>query len=144
MSRKRIRVYIPGVFELFHVGHLQALEKAKRLGTHLIVGIQGDQGVRRQKGHDPTVRLNDRKKIVSSIECVDQVITYSSPDQTKVLNFLKPDILAVSEFYGLDDLGQMETLVSADRLGIKVTRIPYLKGISTTLIKRKIRELNRK
>ncbi len=131
-------VYLPGVFDLFHIGHLMAIQKARRYGEVLIVGIQSDESVFRQKKKWPVINLEARKRILFNIKGVDWVIPYDDPYQGKVLEVLKPDFLSVNEDYGTKDPDQKKTLKRAQALGIKVARIPYMKGISTTSIKESI------
>jgi rfaE bifunctional protein nucleotidyltransferase chain/domain len=132
-------VYLPGVFDLFHVGHLLAIQKARKFGEVLIVGVQSDRSVYRQKKRWPVINVEDRKKILFNIKGVDWVISYEHPDQTAVLEVLKPDFLAVNEDYGKQDPDQKKTLRAAKHLGVKVVRVTYTHGISTTSIREKIK-----
>lgn len=68
-------IYIDGIFDMFHRGHLEALRKAKTLrnDVHLIVGIVGDEDAKEYK-RDPLFNEEDRYQIISSLKCVDQVI----------------------------------------------------------------------
>ncbi len=68
-----IRVYTTGVFDLFHVGHLRALRKAKSLGDYLLVGVHNDLVTSNYK-RCPVIPYEQRIAIVSAIDCVDEVI----------------------------------------------------------------------
>jgi glycerol-3-phosphate cytidylyltransferase len=137
-SQERV-VYLPGVFDLFHIGHLRAIQNAKKYGGILIVGVQSDKSVFGQKKKWPVINEQDRKRILFNIKGVDSVIIYDAPFQGKVLEVLKPHVLAVNETYGNHDRDQLRTLKRAQKLGITVVRIPYMKGISTTYIQETIR-----
>ncbi len=68
-----IRVYTSGVFDLFHLGHLRALRKAKSLGDYLLVGVHNDLDTSDYKRH-PIIPFEQRIEIVSAIDCVDEVL----------------------------------------------------------------------
>ena len=109
-------VYLPGVFDLFHVGHLMAIRKAKSFGGFLVVGVQSSESVHEQKNRWPIINTEDRKQILFNIKGVDWVIAYEHPNQTNVLNVLKPHILAVNETYGVGDIHQAATLKVEDQV----------------------------
>ena len=85
-------VYTPGVFDLFHIGHLNVIRRAKLCGDHLIVGVCCDRLVHQSKEEFPIVREYDRAEIVRELKCVDEVIIYEDINQTnmiKKLNIIK-------------------------------------------------------
>lgn len=137
MTHKRI-VYLPGVFDLFHVGHLNAIVQAKRYGGILVAGVQEDASVFKQKRRTPVVPQKERMRILSHIKEVSRVLSYHSTYQASVLRRLKPDYLAVNEEYGTRDANQKRTLAYAKRHGIRIARIPYTHGISTTELRHNI------
>ena len=139
LEKKDKIVYLPGVFDLFHVGHLMAIQKARSFGGFLVVGVQSSESVHEQKKRWPIINTEDRKQILFNIKGVDWVIVYEHPNQTDVLNVLKPHFLAVNETYGVKDVHQAATLKSAKRLGIKTVTIAYTHGISTTSIREQIK-----
>ncbi len=132
-------VYLPGVFDLFHVGHLRAIQNSKQYGQVLIVGVQSDESVYKQKKKLPAIKLEDRKRVLFNVKGVDWVISYDDTFQGKILEVIKPDFLAVNETYGESDTNQKRTLQVSKKLGIHVVRIPYMQGISTTSITERIR-----
>jgi len=67
------RVYTSGVFDLFHVGHLSVLKKAKAFGDYLIVGVHSDEDVESYK-RSPIIPCEQRCEIIRNISCVDEVI----------------------------------------------------------------------
>ena len=132
-------VYLPGVFDLFHVGHLRAIQNAKQYGKVLIVGVQSDKSVYRQKKKWPVIKQEDRKRVLFNVKGVDWVISYEDTSQEQTLEVIQPDFLAVNETYGEQDPDQKKALRIAAKLGIHVVRVPYMQGISTTSITESIR-----
>lgn len=133
-------VYIPGVWDLFHIGHLNVIKKASQLGENLIVGVCADQTVKETKGSLPAICQDARAALITSIRYVNKVIIYSNVDQIDQLTTLRPSIFAIGEDYGKQGLTQhgraFEFCYNND---ISIKRIPRLKGVSTSEIKRKIR-----
>ena len=71
---KKTRVYCSGVFDLFHIGHLRSLQKARSLGDYLIVGVHTDEEAASYK-RQPVISFAHRKELVAAVHCVDEVIT---------------------------------------------------------------------
>ena len=67
-----------GTFDVFHIGHVSILERAKSYGDYLIVGVSSDNLNFSKKGRVPIYNENDRKKIIKSLSCVDEVFTETS------------------------------------------------------------------
>ena len=131
-------VYLPGVFDLFHIGHLNAITQAKAFGNYLIVGVQADKSVFKQKKKYPVLNQKQRIRIMQSIKGVDRVILYRNTDQSAVLKSLRPRIIAVNHDYGTQDTQQKKTLGFAAKYNIQVKRIHYTQAISTTKLRKKI------
>ena len=133
-------VYVPGVWDLFHIGHLNVIKKASQLGENLIVGVCADQTVKETKGSLPAICQDARAGLIKSIRYVKKVIIYSNVDQIDQLATLKPSIFAIGEDYGKQGLTQHgEAFEFCYNNNISIKRIPRLKGVSTSDIKRKIR-----
>lgn len=132
-------VFTNGCFDLLHVGHVRYLERARRLGDALIVGLNRDRSVRRLKGAGrPLVPEGDRAEVLGALGCVDAVVLFGSSTPERLIRRLTPQVLvkgadwAVSEIAGAD-------WVAAH--GGKVVRIRVVPGRSTTgLIERARRE----
>ena len=91
---KKIIVYTSMVADLFHIGHLRLLERAKALGTHLIVGIITDECVFNYKGRQPIFSQDERLSIISAISYVDQAILQNERDgSTNVTQLGSIDII---------------------------------------------------
>lgn len=74
MEKQKIRVFTSGSFDLFHIGHLNILEKSAALGDELIVGVSTDELIEKYKGMKPIIPFEQRFRIVSSIKCVSKVV----------------------------------------------------------------------
>jgi rfaE bifunctional protein nucleotidyltransferase chain/domain len=94
-------VLVGGVFDLLHYGHLKFLQAAKKEGDILIVALESDKNVRTKKGRNrPIHREQIRAEILAELECVDYVLILPemrTPDYFKLVEKLRPDIIAVTE-----------------------------------------------
>jgi rfaE bifunctional protein nucleotidyltransferase chain/domain len=93
-------VFTNGCFDLLHVGHIRYLHGAKKLGTKLIVALNGDGSVRQLKGEGrPLMPASERAEILSALSDVDAVVIFDEPDVKALLRELKPDIHAKGTDY---------------------------------------------
>jgi len=131
------RVFRPGVFDLFHIGHLRCIQAARSEGDHLIVGVQDDRVVAESRGAPPTIPLHERMELIAALAAVDEVISYRSSDLSGLLATLDIDVLAVGDDYGEDEHypEQRTTLQYCEDNGIRVVRTERTSGISTSAIK---------
>jgi cytidyltransferase-like protein len=102
IEKKKIKVLVTGVFDVFHDEHLIFLQKAQRLGDYLVVGIESDKRVKEIKGENrPINSQEERVKRIESENIADEVIILpeefsSKYDHTSFIKSINPDILAVS------------------------------------------------
>lgn len=130
-------VFTNGCFDLLHRGHVHILREAKAKGDILIVGINGDRSVRGIKGPKrPIVAESDRIELIAAMEMVDYVVLFDEPDPCKLIEAIKPDVLAKGGDWGPDGVVGADIV---EREGGRVAVIPYLKGFSTTEIIERIR-----
>lgn len=125
--------YTTGVFDLFHVGHLNILEKAKEYCEYLIVGVSTDEVVLDYKGRAPIIPFEERVKIIRSIKFVDEVVVQASMDKVEAWNRLKFDVM----FHGDDWKGSKmykETEEKFGNIGVEMVYFPYTKGTSSTIL----------
>ena len=106
-------VFANGCFDLLHVGHVRYLEGARRLGDLLVVGINGDEQVRRLKGDDrPFVPERERAETVAALRAVDYVIIFHEPTVTELLLALRPDIHAKGTDYTEENVPERDVVHS--------------------------------
>jgi len=98
------RVMATGVFDLLHIGHLHYLKEAKKLGDELIVVIATDETVRKRK-HNPIIPQEMRREMVEALKPVDRAVMGHTNDPLKIVEEIKPDIIALGydqEIEGLE------------------------------------------
>lgn len=129
--------YTTGVFDLFHVGHLNILKRAKEQCDYLIVGVSTDELVKSYKSKTPVIPFNERMAIVEAIRYVDMVVPQTSMNKLLAWEELHFDVL----FHG-DDwkntamYDEYEKQFSA--IGVSLVFLPHTQGISSTEITKKI------
>lgn len=132
---KKYRIgYTQGVFDMFHVGHLNLLNNAKAQCDYLIVGVNSDDLVRLYKGKTPVIPENDRVQIVSNIKAVDQAEIAHTLD--KKVTLAKYGFEAV--FVG-DDWAKSERWIATKeemlKEGVDVVFLPYTKKVSSSQLR---------
>ncbi len=137
-----VTVFVPGVFDVFHIGHLNYLMRASEAGDCLVVGVQDDREVLRGKGASPVIPLAERMAILEQLRFVDKVISYISVSQGPLLESLGAEVFAVGEEYGQDERfpDQITSLNYCADHGIEVCRIPRTQGVSSTAVRSKLKE----
>ena len=124
--------YTTGVYDLFHIGHLNLLKNAKGLCDKLIVGVTVDKLVE-YKNKRAVVPFEERIEIVRNIKFVDAAIPQESLDKYEAWEKLHFDVLFVGDdWYKSDRWKQLEDKFK--QVGVRVIYFPYTKGVSSTLI----------
>ena len=131
--------YTAGVYDLFHIGHLNLLKNAKGMCDKLIVGVTVDNLVE-YKGKKPMIPFEDRIEIVRSIKYVDAAIPQYDMDKLATCKKLGATILFVGDdWYGTEKWKNYEKEFS--EAGIKIVYFPYTKGVSSTKITKALHEI---
>lgn len=124
--------YTTGVYDLFHIGHLNLLKNAKGICDKLIVGVTVDELVA-YKGKQSMIPFEDRIEIVRSCRYVDAAVPQYNMDKLEACKKLNANILFVGDdWYGTEKWINYEDDFSKE--GIKIIYFPYTKGISSTKI----------
>lgn len=124
--------YTAGVYDLFHIGHLNLLKNAKGMCDKLIVGVTTDDLVA-YKGKKAMIPFEDRIEIIRAIKFVDAVVPQADMDKVTMCRKLKANILFVGDdWYATDKWKHYEEQLQGD--GIQIVYFPYTKGISSTKI----------
>ena len=125
-------VFTNGCFDILHRGHVTYLERAKALGDVLIVGVNGDESVRRLKGAGrPINTIEDRLLVLEALHCVDHVVRFDSDTPEPLLEHVRPDVFAKGGDYSRATLPEADLV---ERLGGTVQIIPLVDDRSTTRI----------
>lgn len=120
-------VFTNGCFDILHKGHVDYLKKSKELGSRLIVGLNSDESVRKLKGLSrPINNQEDRKAVLESLDCVDEVIIFDEETPYELIKQIKPDIITKGGDY------TREEVVGNDLCDVVI--IPTVEGKSTTKI----------
>lgn len=123
-------VFTNGCFDLLHIGHIQFLQAAKRLGDVLVVGVNDDHSVRAVKGpRRPLTSEMERARILAALECVDYVILFSEHTPERLIGELRPDLLVKGRDYGLEEVAGRKIV---EGYGGRVELIPLFPGSSTS------------
>jgi len=132
-------VFTNGCFDILHLGHVDYLEKARALGSRLIVGLNTDASVKRLKGPTrPVVDENARTRVMASLAFVDAVILFDEDTPFDLISFIKPDILVKGDDYTIDKIVGADVVMEN---GGEVKTVPLVKGYSTTDVITKIKNL---
>lgn len=134
--------YTAGVFDLFHIGHLNLLKNARGMCDKLIVGVTTDALVT-YKGKKPLIPFEDRREIIRSIRFVDAVVPQSDMDKLTMCKKLGATILFVGDdWYGSEKWNNYEA--EFNKAGIQIIYFPYTQGVSSTQISRTLAEVRDK
>lgn len=138
MAEKKYKIgYTTGVYDMFHIGHLNIIKRAKEQCEYLIVGVSTDELVESYKKKTPVICFEDRYAILESIKYVDKVVPQITMDKMEAYKNLKFDAL----FHGNDWQGSdMYNKIVAEfsDVGVDVVFLPHTEGISSTLLKERL------
>jgi len=139
MSKKVIG-YTTGVFDMFHVGHLHLLKKAKNHCDYLIVGVSSDELVEKYKKKKPIIPFEHRVEIISSLSFVDEVLVQSHRDKIKSYHDINFDIMFVGDDWRGDPLFESVER-ELEKFGAKVEYFEYTKNVSSTKFTKILQEI---
>jgi glycerol-3-phosphate cytidylyltransferase len=133
----RIVGYVPGAYDMFHIGHLNILKRARRECDHLIAGVVTDEVLELAKGRAPIVPLAERLAVVGSMACVDAVVTDLSSDKLVMWEKLRFDVIFKGDDWkGTPKGDRLETSMAS--VGARVVYFPYTVHTSSTALRRLI------
>lgn len=125
-------VFTNGCFDLLHLGHVTLLDRARRYGDRLIVGINSDASVRKLKGPSrPVVPEHARARVLAGLEAVDGVVVFDEPTPLELMLILEPDVIVKGGDYVADEIVGAKEVRS---WGGKVRIVPFVDGFSTTTL----------
>lgn len=130
--------YTTGVFDMFHIGHLNIIRRAKEQCDYLIVGVSTDEVVESYKHHKPIIPYEQRAAIVEAIKYVDEVVPQTTMDKT---NFLKQRHFDVmfhgDEWKGTELYKKYEEEFA--KFGARIEYLSHTEGISSSMLRNKLK-----
>lgn len=131
--------YTTGVFDMFHIGHLNILRRAKEKCDYLIVGVSTDEVVEGYKHHKPIIPYDQRAAIVEAIKYVDEVVPQSSMDKTEFLKQRHFDVMFHGdEWKGTDLYNKYEEEFA--KYGARIEYLSHTEGISSSMLREIIKK----
>jgi len=108
-----------GIFDIVHTGHIELLQFAKSFGGRLIVAINSDESTRRLKGEGrPVNNEHDRKAVLESLDCVDEVIIFDDPNPRRLMETVQPDIVVKGAEWSAAEVRRRDSI--PDHIEVKV------------------------
>lgn len=128
--------YTSGVYDMFHIGHLNLLKRAKEQCDYLIVGVTTDE-LAQYKHKTPIIPYEERKQIVESIKYVDLAVPQENMDKLAACKKYNADVIFVGDDWkGTDKWNKIEQDLAT--IGAEVVYFPYTKGTSSTILREKL------
>lgn len=133
--------YTTGVYDMFHIGHLNILKRAKEQCDFLIVGVSTDEVVRTYKNKTPIIPFEERAAIVNAIKYVDKVIPQTTMDKFVAWEQEHFDVIFHGDDWKNSSMyNEMEKKLT--NVGVEFVYFPYTKGISSTILREKKEKQN--
>lgn len=126
--------YLPGVFDLFHIGHLNIIKNAKASCDYLIVGLTSDERCKRTKGKNTVIPYSERAEIIEALRFVDKVVKLELGHENynwEELNFSR--IFVGDDWKGSDKWKKLTPYY--EKNGVEIVYFPYTKSTSSTLLR---------
>lgn len=123
--------YTTGVYDMFHIGHLNILRRAKAQCDFLIVGVSTDELVKQEKNKTPIITYHERVEIIKELRCVDMVVPQHNKNKLQAWNEYHFEKM----FVGSDWKGTPQWLRFEEQfapLGVEIVYLPYTEGISSS------------
>jgi rfaE bifunctional protein nucleotidyltransferase chain/domain len=139
-KRGKTVVFTNGCFDILHIGHIRYLQDARALGDLLVVGVNGDESVRKLKGPErPVVPEFERVEMLAALECVDYVTLFTQDTPVELIRTIKPSIHVKGGDYVPEDLPEA---AAVREVGARIEIVAYTstdtEGLSTTSLIGKI------
>lgn len=126
--------YVPGGFDMLHVGHLNILRAARERCDRLVVGVATDESLERMKGRPPVIPLRERCELIASLRFVDAVVVDLDQDKRLAWNLQPFDVLFKGDdWQGSEKGARLEAELA--EVGAKVVYLPYTPSTSSTMLR---------
>ncbi|ELC8453832.1 adenylyltransferase/cytidyltransferase family protein [Clostridium perfringens] len=129
--------YTTGVFDMFHIGHLNIIKRAKEQCDYLIVGVSTDELVQEYKNKKPIIPFYERCEIVKALEYVDKVVAQENRDKFWAWKKLNFDVMFVGDDWKGKSLF-VEVEEEFKKVGVDIVYFPYTKDTSSTILREKL------
>lgn len=134
MSGRKLIGYTAGVYDMFHIGHLNLLMRAKEHCNYLIVGVNSDEATYGYKQKYPVIPEDHRLSIVAAIKYVDEAIKVDNVNKIYAYEKFKPDVIIVGDDHKNEEKWQQLDSYLRQR-GSKVVFLPYTNDVSSTILR---------
>lgn len=139
-KKKAVIGYTTGVYDMFHIGHLNVIQRAKEQCDYLIVGVSTDELVRTEKGKTPVIPFSERVAIVSAIRYVDRVVPQIDKNKLGAWEKYRFDKMFVgSDWQGTPQWNKYEKEFAP--LGVEIVYLPHTDGVSSTELTNIIKDI---
>ena len=132
--------YTCGVYDMFHIGHLNLFERCKQQCDYLIVGVCSDDYVKEYKNKAPVIDEESRARIVGALKCVDEAVIISTEETVNKLlawNKFKFNVLfSGDDWKGTERFYRTEQEFKEKGIDLEMVFFPYTKGVSTTQLRK--------
>lgn len=131
--------FTSGVFDMFHIGHLNIIRKAKEQCDYLIVGVSTDEVVSSYKHKTPIIPYEQRAAIVEALKYVDEVVPQTTMDKLEMWKMKHFDVMFHGdEWRGTDLYNRYEE--EFEKVGVRIVYLPHTEGISSSILREKIKK----
>lgn len=131
--------FTDGVYDMFHVGHLNMIEACKKRCDYLIVGVHSDEIVESYKHRKTVINEEDRCRIIAALKVVDKAVINKTRDKLELFRLYGFNKIFIGDDWkGTERWNNFEKILA--EVGVTVEYIPYTQGISTTMIRQRLGE----
>ena len=136
--------YTCGVYDLFHVGHLNLFERCKKQCDYLIVGVCDDEYVRTVKGKEPVINEKDRARIVGALKVVDEAVIIDTKVTVDKMLALKKfgfnKLFVGDDWKGTPRFIETEKQFKENQIDVEIVFLPYTKSVSTSKLREELKK----
>lgn len=138
--KNKVIGYTTGVYDMFHIGHLNIIKKAKEQCDYLIVGVSTDELVQIEKGKTPVINYEERSAIIAALKYVDEVVPQFNKNKVEAWHQYHFDKMFVgSDWKGSEQWKKYEEQFAP--LGVQIIYLPHTDGISSTKLTTVIKQI---
>lgn len=126
--------FIQGTFDLFHIGHLNLIERAKSNCEYLIVGVNTDELVENYKHKTPVICEEERIRIIGALKAVDKVVMMNDRDKIKAAKNLGFNVIFMGDDWKGSDFYKKAEIELKEQVNVDIVYFPYTKSTSSTIL----------